>query len=120
MREAVGGAALLYLILPLIALFVCLTAFVMNYASTYRAANYVVTQIENYQGEIDASSVQEELWSKYHYMPSKGKSIEITSYGNGKGTVYRVELPVTFDVPVLGEVTIFTVTAETKTIYGIS
>ena len=53
MREAIGSSWLIYLVIIFIMIYVFFIAFIMNYASAYRAANYVVTQIENCQGKMN-------------------------------------------------------------------
>ena len=56
MREAVGGSLLMYLIIPIIIIFIVFIGFIMRYASAYRAANFIVTQIESCQGYSDCAS----------------------------------------------------------------
>ncbi len=123
MREAVGGSLLIYLILPIIALFVCFIAFIMNYASAYRAANYIASQYENCQsmvgdcGSISEKTINEYVAKKYYY---KGK-YEANCYENGTNSkVCRITLPVEFDVPVLGRFKPFNVVVETKTLHVVN
>ena len=129
MREAVGGSLLLYLIIPIIILFIVFIGFIMNYASAYRAANYVVTQIENCQGQMtsckDMATVTEEVRTKYTYINKDGAEIVPCWFENGKDAsnntayIFRVTLPVSFDLPILGETRWMSVKAETKTIYNV-
>ena len=119
MREAIGGSLLLYLIIPIIILFIVFIGFIMNYASAYRAANYVVTQYENCQGKVGncgnvtSDSIKKDIANKYYY---KG-NYSVTCFSNGSNaSVYRVTLPVEFELPLVGNFTPFKVVAETKTI----
>jgi len=123
MREAIGSSWLFYLIIIFLLIYVFFMSFVMNYASTYRAANYVVTQIEVCQAENrtdcvgkDINSITNAIREKYHYVQPSGRSIDVCCVRNGNGAVYRVKLPVAFDVPMLGTINWITVRAETKTI----
>ena len=120
MREAVGGALLMYLIIPIIVILIVFIGFIMNYASAYRTANYIVTQIESCQGIVDDScasyvskDINETVESKYHY---KG-AIKMCCLPNGKNSsVYRVSLDVEFELPIIGKFNPFEVKAETKTL----
>ena len=80
----------------------------MNYASAYRAANYAITQIENCQGQMDncgnvsMASITKAIKEQYKYITENGKDIETCYTVNGKNNnayVYRVKLPVSFDIP---------------------
>lgn len=121
MREAIGSSWLFYLLIIFLLIYVFFMAFVMNYASAYRAANYVVTQIEVCQGESDCGGNDFDNWvknirEKYHYVGSKNGGLKICCMANGNGSVYRVKLPVDFEVPFLGAIDPVNIKAETKTI----
>ena len=120
MREAIGGAWLYYLVLVFLIIYVFFMSFIMNYASTSRAANYVITQIENCQAQNedcngnDISKIQEAIWNKYRY--PRDQAITICCMNNGKGSTIRVKLPVEFDVPFFGTIDWISVKAESKTL----
>ena len=123
MREAVGGSLLLYLIIPIIVLFIVFIGFIMNYAAAYRAANYVVSQYENCQGnvgdcgDVTEDSITSHIAQKYYY---KG-NYTVTCLSNGtNSSVFRVTLPVEFDLPIVGRFKPFNVVVETKTIQNYS
>lgn len=125
MRESIGSAWLIYLVLTFILIYVFFIAFIMNYASAYRAANYVVTQIENCQGRMDncngknMAAITKEVANKYHYRSPNNRLIACY-VENGNGSyVFRVNLPVAFDVPLFGNVRWVSVRAETKSIQNI-
>jgi hypothetical protein len=126
MREAVGGSLLLYLIIPIIILFIVFIGFIMNYASAYRAANYVITQIENCQGQMNncggvtMESITENVRKNYGYISRNNATITPCVVVNGtRSYVFRVELPVSFDLPMFGETKWMSVRAETKTINNV-
>lgn len=120
MREAMGSSMLLYLIIPVIILFVVFIAFIMNYSSAYRAVNDIVAQIEASSGDgcsiATSEEVRDRIREKYYYTESP----TCTSASNGRGTVYTVSLKVDFELPILGKIGVYDVKAETKTIYDVS
>lgn len=122
MREAVGGALLYYLVIPIILSFIVFIAFIMRYASAYRAANFIVTQIESCQGYSNCASD----WyanpnnlaivsTKYHY---KGKVITECENITSSTVAYDVTLYVDFDLPLAGKFTAFTVKSQTKSMHN--
>ena len=126
MREALGGALLIYLVIPIIVLMIVFIGFIMNYASAYRAANYVVSQIESCQGygaisgldgcdSYNVGSVSNYVKSKYHYTGFSSSNVVCTGNGSN-GSYCRVTLPVKFELPVLGSIGLFNVVVETKTL----
>ena len=119
MREAVGGALLYYIIIPIFIIFIVFIGFIMRYASAYRAANYIVTQIESCQGYGDCSSDWDPavVSSKYHYKGNVTVSCS-TVKGASNSVVYDVSLDVEFDLPIVGKFTPFKVKAETKSMYN--
>ena len=126
MREAIGGSWIYYLIVTFLLIYVFFMSFIMNYASSYRAANYVVTQIEQCQaqnnGDCEGKSQKEildNIRTMYHYVSTKEK-LDISCKNFGNGSIYTVNLPVAFDVPLIGNVGLIPVKAQTKTIQNIS
>ena len=120
MREAIGGSMLMYIVIPIVILFIVFVAFVMNYAAAYRSANYLVTQIETCQGEMggcghtDFSKMETFIKEHYHYL----SDVSYSCSANSRGAVWTVSLNVTMEFPILGEIGIYKVKAETKTMYG--
>ena len=127
MREAIGGALLLYLLLPIIFLFIAFMAFIMNYASAYRAANYIVTQIETCDGNLDGgcdhssvSAVEGVARNKFGYYGPIG----IECGGMGDGAMYKVTLEMSIELPIVGKVppegSGFKIVSETKVLHNVS
>ena len=119
MREAVGGSLLLYLIIPIIIIFIVFIGFIMNYASAYRAANYIVTQIETCQGRSDCKSnwSTEVVSNKYHYVGPATVSCRSVD-GVTNAVVYDVNLKVVFDLPIIGSFNAYSVKSETKSMHN--
>ena len=119
MREAIGSSWLIYLVIVFLLVYIFFISFVMNYASAYRAANYIVTQIESCQGYSDCKSNYDPkvVSNKYHYKgPIDVTCKEVTGV---KGlVVYDVKLEVEFDVPMIGRLPAFNVKAETKSMHN--
>ena len=122
MREAVGGSLLFYIVITFLVIYIVFIGFIMNYASAYRAGNYVVSQIEaceadmNNCGRTNFSQIKDDIKSKYRYLGD----VKYCCYNNAKGSVYRATLSVEFELPLIGKVSPFLVKSETKTIYGVS
>ena len=119
MREAIGGALLYYIIIPIIVIFIVFIGFIMRYASAYRAANYIVTQIETCQGynDCDSNWDADYVSSKYHYKgPVQISCRKINGVSNA--VAYNVKLSVEFDLPFAGKFSAFSVNAETKSMHN--
>ena len=122
MREAVGGSLLFYIMLGIIAFFVVFIAFIMNYAATYRASNFVITRIEQTEGDISIGSENSTAGDNTLYGELKARSyyntLSITCTENTNGAVYKVLTAVKFDLPLIGLPLNIPIQNETKTIYG--
>ena len=132
MREAIGGTMLLYILIPVLFIFIVFMAFIMNYASAYRASNYVVSMIEVCDADIDhcenlirengggseiagLDTILDDIKKRYHY----NNGVDFCYVENKKGTVYRVSLGVYFHLPLIGRIGIYKVVSESKTIYDV-
>lgn len=128
MREAIGGSMLFYIVMTIIVLYIVFIAFIMNYASTYRAANYVVSQLEVCNGDLnggckdDISGIQinydkicADIKNKYNY----SDYIKYSCQDNNSGSVYRVGLGIEFNLPFVGNFRVSDIKVETKTIYNV-
>lgn len=115
MREAVGGSVLFMIILGFIAVYIVFIAVIMNYAATYRASNYVITTIEETEGNKNYRDLQDLLKTKNYY-----NDLVITCSENSNGdAVYKVETFVNFQIPLLDIDLNLSVNNETKAIYGV-
>ena len=127
MREAIGGSLLFYMIIPMIFLFVAFIGFIMNYASIYRAGNYIITEIETCDANLDdcrhissKDAMESFVRNKYGYLGP----ITYSCTDNDKGSVYGVSLGISIELPLLGKVpsngSLFRIVSESKTIYNVS
>lgn len=119
MREAVGGAWLFYIIIGFLGIYILFIGFIMNYASAYRASNYVIEYIEEYEGRVNVagSDVAGMLQTKYGYN-AQSNGIDTTCRKNANGAVYTVKTYIPFNIPLLDLKIKIPVANETKTIYG--
>ena len=115
MREAVGGSMLFYIILIFIFIYIVFIGVIMNYAATYRASNYVVTTLEETEGDVSKRQLVEALKTKNYY-----NSLTISCQENSNGdAIYKVETVVNFDVPLMSISLPLKIKNETKAIYGV-
>ena len=113
MREPVGGSVLFMIILGFIAVYIVFIAVIMNYAATFRASNYVLTTIEETEGNVNYQTLKEAL-ERQHYH----NALNVTCSQNSNGAVYKITTYVAFEVPLLGVDLTLAINNETKTIYG--
>ena len=123
MREAVGGSMLFYIILIFIFIYIVFIAVIMNYAATFRASNYVLTTLEETEGQVvlgtkgdtDTSTLYGMLKNmNYH------NDLFVTCSENNHGAVYKITTVVQFELPLSGVDLPLYINNETKTIYGVS
>ena len=127
MREAMGGALLLKLVMIFIVIYVCFLAIAINYSITFRVKNQIINLIEAYEGLENAEESIENYVNNIGYFRGLGtvRRDENCNYAgyciyeidSERGKYYRVVTYVSFDFPVLGQITNFPVSGETKVIY---
>ena len=114
MREAVGGSLLFYIMIGFIFIYIVFIGVIMNYAATYRASNYVITALEESEGEVNRTTLIESLQDRNYY-----NDLSITCSENSNGdAIYRVTTYVNFDVPLIDAHLRLAINNETKAIYG--
>ena len=129
MKDAIGSSVLFYVILIFLAIFIIFIAFIMQYATAFRASNYVVTMLERTEGQIDIGSKDTSVagdGSLYGYLKERlyyGKlDVACSVIGNPNttgGAVYRVTTQVQFKLPLLEVDLPIYINNETKTIYKV-
>ena len=117
MREAFGGSILFYILITFLIAYVFFMSFVMNYASAYRASNYAISKIEEYEGNFDINTISDTVSDVYRY--TNGFSEPICC-DNRNGSVYKLKATVDFELPLVSFSIKIPVNTETKTIYGVS
>ena len=113
MREAVGGSMLFYFVLIFLFIYIVFIGLIMNYAATYRATNYVVTTIEETEGNVLINELKDALADRNYY-----NDLTITCSTNSDGAVYKIQTYVAFEIPLMGVNLELAITNDTKTIYG--
>lgn len=130
MREAIGGTLLIQLVMFFIVIYVAFLAIAINYSITFRVKNQIITLIEEYEGYDNAKPYIEEYVSNVGYYKANGgftisKDVcvnntngycieELTST---RGKYYKVTTYVSFDFPIIGQLTNFPVSGETRVIF---
>lgn len=127
MREAMGGALLLKLVMIFIVIYVCFLAVAINYSITFRVKNQIINLIEAYEGLENAESKIKEYVNSVGYYRGLGSMRKdescayegycIYSVDSERGKYYKVVTYVSFDFPIIGQITNFPVSGETKVIY---
>lgn len=123
MRESIGGAFLIKIMVFFIVIYNSLLAIAINYAIVFRVKNQIINLIEQYEGYANAAPHIANYVSKVGYYrgestSGKGYNIEIIPTPN-RGTYYRVTTYITFSFPIIRDKLSIDVTGETKLIYGL-
>lgn len=128
MREAMGGALLIKLVMFFIVIYVCFLAIAINYSITFRVKNQIINIIESYEGyELAKEHIEEYIASVGYYKTSISNVSIDSNCNNGycieeltseRGKYYKVTTYVSFDFPIIGRITNFPVSGETKVIYS--
>lgn len=136
MREAIGGAMLIKIVMFFIVIYVAFITIAINYSITFRVKNQIINLIEAYEGYTLASDKIDEYIDSvgyYRTIPvlnttssdSCDEKYELDGYVICKknantvvpGSYYKVTTFVKFDFPIIGEVVGFPVSGETRIIY---
>ena len=132
MREAIGGALLIKLVMFFIVLYVCFFAIAINYPITFRVKNNIINLIEEYEGlDLAKSHIDEYIANVGFYRAgavsftlSQNTTCDHGSNGyciqektSARGKYWKVTTYVTFDFPIIGRITNFPVSGETRVIY---
>lgn len=115
MREAIGGTWLLYFFFTLIFMYVAFIAVIMNYASAYRTNNYIISTVENLEGNVDLDEIKLDVKNRYGYMSDIGYCCTTNNRGD---TVYQIKTYVAFDIPMITADLKIPITTDSKTIYN--
>lgn len=135
MRESIGGALLIKLVMFFIVIYVCFLGIGINYAITFRVKNQIINLIEAYEGYEQAKEKIKEYIASVGYYRADTVSININntsdkcwvesgykicdeSDNSVRGKYYKVTTYVSFDFPIIGKITNFPVSGETKVIYN--
>jgi len=129
MREAIGGAFLIKLMMFFIVLYIIFLTLAINYSITFRVKNQIINLIEQYEGYDNAKDkISTYLADIKYFRPtnlkidySNADSLEcqlgycVESIDTERGSYYKVTTFVSFDFPLLNFG--FPVSGETRVIY---
>lgn len=123
MKDAVGSSVLFYIILIFLGLFIVFIAFIMQYATAYRASNYVVTMLERTEGQVDIGNNKSKSddGTLYGYLKERlyYGELAVSCRDNGNGAVFKVTTQIRFDLPLIEVHIPININNETKTIYKV-
>lgn len=127
MREAIGGALLIKLVMVFIVIYIAFLGIAINYAITFRVKNQIVNIIEEYEGLDNAMThIQDYIANVGYFRANVVDFSTDANCNNGycikeidtvRGKYYKVTTYVSFSFPFIGRFTNFPVTGETRVIY---
>ncbi len=127
MRESIGGALLIKIVMFFIVIYVCFLAITINYSITFRVKNQIINLLESYEGVENAREPINRYISEIAYYGTSMRNIStdpacqngycIEKIETPRGNYYKVTTYVSFDFPIFGNVTNFPITGETRIIY---
>ena len=121
MREAVGGSMLFYIILIFIFIYIVFIGLIMNYAATYRASNYIISALEEYEGSIATEvTSKDSLCTDLRSRNYHNKVLLSCRNDRNGDAVYQVTTFVSFELPLMAIDLDLKINNETKPIYGVS
>ena len=131
MREAIGGAALMKIIIVIIVAFNAYLALSVNYSKAFRVKNQVINLLEQYETYANAEQPINEYLNSIHYQVQNVEcdagSLSTNDVGvciyedtiPGKGYYYKVTTFININVPIFNMIfnNPFKINGETKMIY---
>ena len=127
MRESIGGAFLIKIMVVFIVLYNFLLAIAVNYAMAYRVRNQIINLVEQYEGCQGAEEhILAYVAAVGYYRPASptGRDFTVVPHGmhtvNHRGTYYVVTTYITFHFPWIENVLHVEVSGETKVLYGVN
>lgn len=123
MKDAIGSSVLFYVILIFLAIFIIFIAFIMQYATAFRASNYVVTMLERTEGDIDLVNSSNTVGDKslVGYLEERlyYGDLNVGCSENSNGAIYKVTTRIQFKLPLFEVNLPIYINNETKTIYNV-
>jgi hypothetical protein len=116
MRESIGGAFLIKIMVVFIVLYNSLLAIAVNYAMAFRVKNSIINILEQNEGCRNTETQLSDYKANVRYYRPANKD-EIVPVQVDRGYYYKVTTYISFDFPVVGDLFTVPVTGETKVIY---
>ena len=111
MKESVGGTLLLQIVLVFLVVYIGFMAIVINYGRVFRYKNAIINKIEQSEGFADCESLEKmikDLGYNQNYV------VEYTT--TDRGTIYKVEIYIIFNLPLVKTKVTIPVGGETRLI----
>lgn len=111
MKESVGGTLLLQIVLVFLVVYIGFMAIVINYGRVFRYKNAIINKIEQSEGFADCESLEKmikDLGYNQNYV------VEYTT--TDRGTIYKVEIYIIFNLPLVKTKVTIPVRGETRLI----
>lgn len=124
MKEAVGSTQLLRIVLIFLAVYIMFMATIINYTTTFRVKNQIVTIIERQEG-FDEDAVNSYLLNTARYTSHEGsygpngKKYDVEKISTERGPYYVVTTYVNFELPLVNNVLTFAIRGETRVLYNL-
>lgn len=118
MRESIGGAFLIKIMVVFIVLYNSLLAIAVNYAMAFRVKNTIINIIEQHEGCKGAIDEITKYTNSVGYYKGGTPKIIPTKVDN-RGYYYTVTTFLQFDFPIVKDILRVEITGETKTIYDV-
>ena len=111
MKESVGGTLLLQIVLVFLVVYIGFMAIVINSGRVFRYKNAIINKIEQSEGFADCESL-EKMIKDLGYI--QNYVVEYTT--TDRGTIYKVEIYIIFNLPLVKTKVTIPVRGETRLI----
>ena len=111
MRESVGGTLLLQIVLVFLTVYIGFMAIVINYGKVFRYKNAIVNRIEQNEGYADCEAI-DTMIKEVGYL----NDYKVSYTTNAKGAIYKVEIFIIFNLPLVKTQVRIPVRGETRLI----
>lgn len=136
MKDAFGGAYMIYVFIGFVAIFIIFISLILKYGQAFKVKNEIINIIEEYEGSIVSASTSEEI-AKYidnstyrpqlrveDYKPYNGVCNSEYAYcyvahDSKKGTYYTVYTFIDWNFPFFNISGVWTIKGETRLLAAI-
>jgi hypothetical protein len=121
MRESIGAAAFIQILMIFIVIFISFLAVSVNFATAFRVKNKIISYIEANEGldETAQTEINTYLSEKMGYDPDRIEIEGPIPSANGRGNYYTVTTHMNIQLPFLGPILQqLAISGETKIIFS--
>lgn len=112
MRESIGGALLLKIVLIFLVVYISFMAIVIAYGSVFQTKNKIINIIEQSEGMVNKSAVELAAKSTGYHGDVDTCYVKVDE----RGYYYKLKIFVTFQIPLVKNVVKVPVAGETRLI----